>query len=182
MKVWFIQSRSGRGGKFFFNETAYLRATHKDDTRKVFILETTGGNMPSGQYSEALISQRERDNQLSNILGESDNFTLNFSALKELFEKICPGGRDNVAFYTSKSEVSKSFKIISEKKVFSTYVTNSRIKKFLLLHVSDSVEWYQALLRCHAFQSLPSDRRTTISEQRLKNFVEAKESLRKKKK
>lgn len=181
MKVWFIQSRSGRGGKFFFNETAYLRATHKDDTRKVFILETTGGNIPSGQYSEALISQRERDNQLSNILGESDNFTLNFSALKELFERICPDGRDSGAFYTSKSEVLKSFKIISEKKVFSTYITNSRIKKFLLLYVSDSVEWYQALLRCHAFQSLPSDRRVAISEQRLKNFMEAKESLRKRK-
>ena len=181
MKVWFIQSRSGRGGKFYFNETAYLRATYKDDPRKVFILEMTDGNMPSGQYSEALLLKRERDEQLSSILGEADKFTVNFSELKSIFEKICPDDR-NGAFYTSKSEILKGLKIISEKKVFSTYITNPRIKKFLLLYVSDSVEWYQALLKCHAFQSLPSDRRTTISEERLKNFTEAKESLRKKKK
>lgn len=177
MKVWFIQSRGGRGGKFYFNETAYLRATYKDDPRKVFILEMTGGGIPSGQYAEALFLERERENQLSTILGEADNFTVNFAELKTLFEKICP--EKTSGFYTSKGEVLKSFKIINDKKTFSTYVSNPRIKKFLLFMVSDSVEWYKSLLKCHAFQSLPGDKRVPISEDRLKNFMEAKNSLRK---
>ena len=101
MKVWFIQSRGGRGGKFYFNETSYLRATYKDDPRKVFILEMTGGGIPSGQYAESLFLERERENQLSTILGEADNFTINFSELKSIFENVCP--EKTSGFYTSKS-------------------------------------------------------------------------------
>lgn len=178
MKVWHIQSRSGRGGKFYFSETAYLKATHKNDARKVFVFEMIDGGIESGKYSEALFLKRERDDQLSTVLGEATDFTVNINNFRALFEKICP---EQKSFYTTKSELLKAFKIINDKKTFSTFVSNHRIKMYLLYTVSDSVEWYEALLKCHGFQSLPVDRRVPISEERMKNFLEAKSRNKKKK-
>ena len=179
MKVWHIQSRGGRGGKFYFSETAYLKATYKNDTRKVFVFEMIDGGIESGKYSEALFLKRERDDQLSTVLGEASDFTVNMNNLRVMFEKMCPEVK---SFYTTKSELVKSFKIINDKKTFSTFVSNHRIKMYLLYSVSDSVEWYETLLKCHAFQYLTVDKRVPISEERMKNFLEAKSNTKKKKK
>jgi hypothetical protein len=178
MKVWHIQSRSGRGGKFYFSETAYLKATYKNDARKVFVFEMVDGGIESGKYSESLFLKRERDDQLSTVLGEATDFTVNINNFRTLFEKICP---DKKSFYTTKSELSKAFKIINDKKTFSTFVSNHHIKMYLLFTVSDSVEWYESLLKCHGFQFLPEDKRAPISEERMKNFLEAKSKIKKKK-
>jgi hypothetical protein len=175
MKVWYIQNRSGKSGKFYFSEIAYLRATHKNDTRKVFVLEMCDGGISSGQFSESILLKRERDEQISSILGEADDFTMNFSKLKNLFEKICP---DIKVRYITKSDILKEFKIISTKKAFSNYATSWNIKNILLFHVSDTVEWYEALLRCHKFQTLPKDGKLPISEARMNNFLEAKKLLK----
>jgi hypothetical protein len=59
-------------------------------------------------------------------------------------------------------------------------------RSYLLFEVSDSVEWYQTLLKCHNFVSIPTKHwnRTTgssVTEQRrIDNFKEAKESMKKK--
>ena len=179
MKVWHIQSRGGRGGKFYFSEASYLKATYKNDTRKVFVFEMIDGGIESGKYSEGIYLKRERDDQLSTVLGEASDFTINLNNFRETFEKLCP---EKTAFYTTKHELSKSFKITNDKKTFSTFVSNPRVKKYLLLVVSDTVEWYESVLKCHAFQSLPDDKRLPISEERLNNFMKAKNSLRKRKK
>lgn len=178
MKVWHIQNRGGRGGKFYFSETAYLKATYKNDTRKVFVFEMVDGGIESGEYSEALYLKRERDDQLSTVLGEASDFTVNMNNLRTMFEKVCP---EVESFYTTKSEMMKSFKIINDKKTFSTFVSNHRIKMYLLYSVSDTVEWYETLLKCHGFQSLPVDRRVPISDKRMKNFLDAKSKNKKKK-
>jgi hypothetical protein len=179
MKIWYLQNRRGRGGKVYTSEMAYLKATYPGDNRKLFILESNGESVISGEYLQSTITQRDRDQQLSSILGDS-GFISDFYELKILFENICP--EKQYQFYTSKDEVSKALNLINDKKSFSTFVSNPRVRRFLLLSVSDSVEWYKALLKCHAFQSIPNDRRIVVSEQRLKNFMEAKMALRKKKK
>ena len=177
MKVWYLQNHSGRTGKFFFSESAYLKATNSRDTRKVFILEMIDGGVPSNEFSQALFLNRERENQLSTIFGEVDEFTKNFSEFKKIFEELCP---DTTAFWTSKKELSKNLKIINDKKSFKSYVSQLRVKKFLLLHVSDSVEWFESILKCHGFQSLPVDK-IPHKDIRVKNFFKAKENIKKSK-
>ena len=96
MKVWYLKNRHGRGGKFFTSEKAYLNATHKDDTRLLHILEVTSVNgVKSGDYFTGLLLERERDEQLSIILDETDNFTRNFAMLKcdtKIPKPTAPGG------------------------------------------------------------------------------------------
>jgi hypothetical protein len=46
------------------------------------------------------------------------------------------------------------------------------------MNVSNSVEWYETVLRCHNFKSLPSK---NVSEETLDNFKKAKELIKKKK-
>jgi hypothetical protein len=182
MKVWFLQNRSGKSGKFFFTETAYLKATSARDTRKVFVFEMCDGGIPSNQYSEALFLEKERENQISTILGEASDFIVNFTNLKSLFEKLCTDTKaTSSTFYQSKDSILKSFKIINDKKSFSQYMTNYSVKYFLLYKVSTSVEWYQALLKCHLFRDLPVRKGLIITDEISKNFQEAKDSLRKKK-
>jgi len=178
MKVWFLKSKWGKGGKFFFTEQSYLKATAKTDKRQLFILEMTEGGMESGAYMEALLLSRERENQLSTILGESDKFIPNYLEFKKLFEQLCP---DETKGWVSKKDALRALQIINDKKSFSNYVSQPRVRKFFLYNVSDSVEWYSALLKCHNFKSIETTLKNVVSEQRIKNFEEAKLSLKKKK-
>lgn len=173
MKVWYLQNRSGRSGKFFFSESAYLKATHQEDKRKIFIFEMIDGGIESGNYSQSLFLNRERENQLSSIFNELDEFTVNYSKLKQMFEELCP---EIKSFYTNKSEISKNFKIINDKKSFKSYISQPRIKKYLLLQVSDSIEWYEQLLKCHNFKSLPLEKLNSV---KINNFEIAKQNVKK---
>lgn len=78
-----------------------------------------------------------------------------------------------------------NLKIIGlNKKDFSNMATGS--KDYLLFEVSDTLEWYQTLLRCHNFVSIPKyyykrgKGKLETEQTRLDNFKEAKESLKKK--
>ncbi len=177
MKVWYLQNHSGRTGKFFFTESAYLKSTNSRDTRRVFVLEMVDGGIPSNEFSQSLFLNRERETQLSSIFGELDEFTKNYTEFKRLFEELSP---DTTNYWLSKKELLKNFKIINDKKAFKSYVSQPRVKKFLLLHVSESVEWFESVLRCHAFQSLPEDR-LPIKDSRKSNFWKAKENIKKSK-
>jgi hypothetical protein len=46
------------------------------------------------------------------------------------------------------------------------------------MNVSDTVEWYETVLRCHNFKSLPGK---NFSEKAFDNFKKAKELIKKKK-
>ena len=186
MKVWYLKNRHGRGGKFFTSEKAYLNATHKDDTRLLHILEVTSVNgVKSGEYFTGLLLERERDEQLSLILDETDNFTRNFAMLKRKFEELRPTTDDKTtyrSYNTTSSHLGRMLKMVSEKKDFSSIASAYSNKRFLLHAMPPSVEWFEALLRCHNFKELSDNRRLPASDERKENFLKAKENIRNSKK
>jgi hypothetical protein len=192
MKVWYLKNRYGRGGKFFTSEKAYLTATHKDDTRLLHILEVSSINgIKSGDYYTSLLLERERDEQLSLILDESDNFTRNFAILKRKFEELCPSDDKTTyrSYYTTSSDMGKMLKMVNEKKDFSSIASQNQYKRFLLHAMPPSVEWFESLLKCHNFKELSDvyqmvggNRRLVVTDERKENFLKAKENLRNSKK
>lgn len=184
MRVWYLKNRSGRGGKFFTSEKSYLNATHKDDTRLLHILDVSNINgVKSGDYLTSLLLERERDEQLSLILDEGDDFTRNFALLKRKFEELAPPDTDPTiyrSYYINKSGISKRLTIINGKKDFSSIASAN--KNFLLHAMPPTVEWFEIVLKCHNFKELPDNRRLPISDERKENFLKAKENLRNSKK
>ncbi len=175
-KIWYVKGRYG-GGKWFKTEKAFLSHIREDDTREVFIYQLIDSGV-SGEVKRRTITERDRDNQLKTILGETDKYEEAISNFKVKFEEIAEDTQ-------GKRHILSTLKIIGlNKKDFSNMATGS--KSYLLFEVSDSVEWYQTLLKCHNFVSLPKSYykrgtgRIETEQSRIENFNEAKESLKKK--
>lgn len=176
-KIWYLKSRWGSGGKVFRSEKQFLSAIRDDDDRQIFIfkLEESG---TAGEMKKNILTSRERNDQLKSILGEADKYEEAIMQFKSKFAELAQESND-------KRKLERQLKIIGlNKKDFSQMATNA--KEYLLFEVSDSVEWYQTLLRCHNFVSLPKKAYIRgkgyieIEEQRRENFAAAKESLKKK--
>jgi len=173
-KIWHVKGRYG-SGKWFKTEKAFLSNVREDDTREVFVYQLLDSGI-AGEVKKRTITERDRDNQLKTILGEADKYEEAISSFRSKFEEIAPDSK-------SKAHILSQLKIIGlNKKDFSNMATSSR--NYLLFEVSDTVEWYQTLLRCHNFLSLPTSYylrgRLTTEQYRIDNFKEAKESLKKK--
>ena len=175
-KIWHVKGRYG-SGKWFKTEKAFLSNVREDDTREVFVYQLIDSGV-AGEVKRSTITERDRDNQLKNILGEADKYEEAISNFRANFEEIATESR-------SKTHILSQLKIIGlNKKDFSNMATNSR--NYLLFEVSDTLEWYQTLLRCHNFVSIPTNYygrgtgRIETEQSRIDNFKAAKESLKKK--
>ena len=175
-KIWYVKGRYG-GGKWFKTEKAFLSNVREDDTREVFVYQLIDSGV-AGEVKRSTITERDRDEQLKTILGEADKYEEAISNFRAKFEQIAEDTN-------GKAKILYELKIIGlNKKEFSNMATHNR--SYLLFEVSDSVEWYQTLLKCHNFVSIPTKHcnRTTgssVTEQRrIDNFKEAKESMKKK--
>lgn len=175
-KIWHVKGRYG-SGKWFKTEKAFLSHVREDDTREVFVYQLIDSGI-AGEVKRSTITERDRDNQLKTILGEADKYEEAISNFRAKFEEIATESR-------SKTHILSQLKIIGlNKKDFSNMASNSR--NYLLFEVSDTLEWYQTLLRCHNFVSIPTNHysigtgRLETEQTRIDNFKEAKESLKKK--
>ena len=175
-KIWYVKGRYG-SGKWFKTEKTFLSNVREDDSREVFIYQLLDSGV-AGEVKRRTITERDRDNQLKTILGEADKYEEAISNFRAKFEEIATESR-------SKAHILSQLKIIGlNKKDFSNMATNSR--NYLLFEVSDTLEWYQTLLRCHNFVSIPTNYygrgtgRLQTEQTRIDNFKEAKESLKKK--
>jgi len=175
-KIWLVKGKYG-SGKWFKTEKSFLSSIREDDTREVFVYHLIDSGI-AGEVKQSVIKERDRDDQLKNILGEADKYEKAISKFRADFSEIAPPSRD-------KDRVERVLRTIGlNKKDFSSMA--SSFKEYLLFEVSDSAEWYQSLLRCHNFVALPPTRYkrgigTIESEQaRIDNFKEAKASLKKK--
>jgi hypothetical protein len=175
-KIWYVKGRYG-GGKWFKTEKAFLSNVREDDTREVFVYQLLDSGI-AGEVKKSTITERDRDDQLKNILGEAGKYEEAILNFRAKFEEIAEDTQ-------SKRYIISTLKIIGlNKKEFSNMA--SGIRNYLLFEVSDSVEWYQTLLRCHNFVSIPVNYykrgtgRIETEQTRIDNFKEAKESLKKK--
>lgn len=176
-KIWYLKSRWGNGGKFFRTEKAFLSAVREDDDRQLFIFKFEESGK-AGEMKKNILTARERNDQLKSILGEVDKYEEAIMRFKIKFAELAK--EDNV-----KRIIERTLKIIGlNKKDFSQLATTH--KDYLLFEVSNTVEWYQTVLRCHNFMTLPKKRYVSgkgyseIDEYIKDAFLEAKESLKKK--
>lgn len=175
-KIWYVKGRYG-SGKWFKTEKTFLSNVREDDTREVFVYQLLDSGI-AGEVKRRTITERDRDNQLKTILGEADKYEEAIANFRAKFEEIATDTQ-------GKRYILSNLKIIGlNKKDFSNMATSS--KDYLLFEVSDTVEWYQTLLRCHNFVSIPTKYysrgvgRLETEQSRIDNFKEAKESLKKK--
>jgi hypothetical protein len=176
-KIWYVKGRYG-SGKWFKTEKAFLSHVREDDTREVFVYQLIDSGI-AGDLKKRTITERDRDNQLKNILGEANKYEEAIANFRAKFEEIAPEETQG------KRYVLSNLKIIGlDKKEFSNMATG--VKNYLLFEVSDTVEWYQTLLRCHNFVSIPTNYygrgtgRIETEQTKIDNFKAAKESLKKK--
>ena len=176
-KIWYLKSRWGNGGKVFRTEKAFLSAVSEDDDRQLFIFKVEESGK-AGEIKKNILTSRERNDQLKTILGEASKYEEAIMQFKAKFEELAKDGSE-------KRVIERTLKIIGlNKKDFSLMATTH--KDYLLFEVSDTVEWYQTVLRCHNFTTLPKKRYvrgkgySEIDEYIKEAFLEAKESLKKK--
>ena len=176
-KIWYLKSRWGNGGKVFRTEKAFLSAVREDDDRQLFIFKVEESGK-AGEMKKNILTSRERNDQLKTILGEASKYEEAIMQFKAKFAEMAKDSND-------KRAIERNLKIIGlNKKDFSQLAT--AYKDYLLFDVSESVEWYQTVLRCHNFVSLPKRRYVRgkgyadIEESIKEAFLEAKESLKKK--
>lgn len=175
-KIWHVKGRYG-GGRWFKTEKTFLANVRDDDSREVYVYQLLESGT-AGELKKSTIMERDRDDQLKTILGEADKYEEAISAFRAVFSEIAPESND-------KKNVERMLKIIGlNKKDFSSMATN--MKNYLLFEVSDSVEWYQTLLKCHNFTTMANTYysrgkgRTVTEQQRIDNFIAAKNSMKKK--
>ena len=180
-KVWYIKRKYG-SGKLYKTEKAFLAAVRReDDPREVIVYEMVDSGI-AGEMAKSTLMKRDRENQLKIVLGESSKYEEAISAFKKAFEETAPESE-------SKEVVLREMSLIGlDKKNFSKLATS--YKTYLLFGVSDTVEWYQTLLKCHNFVTIPNTyykrgkgtaARLPTDPKTLENFALAKESLKKKK-
>lgn len=191
-KIYYIKSKYRHSGRFYHSEKQFLRAISEKDKREVIIYEECESGIACEMF-EANIKEKERDGQLKIVLGEAGKYEEAIYQFKEMFTRIASETS------TEKKEILYQLKLDGlNKQRFSEMITNYRYKDYLLFTVSDSVEWYQTILRCHNFKSLPSTYyknmvttdlqgrkyhkrvKSEVEESRKENFRLAKESLKKK--
>jgi len=175
-KIWHVKGRYG-GGKWFKTEKAFLSSVRDDDSREVYVYQLIESGK-AGDVKTNTITQRDRDDQLKTILGEADKYEEAISRFKSVFDEMATE-------CSNKRHVERMLGIIGlSKKDFSALAT--QMKSYLLFEVSDTVEWYQALLKCHNFTSLPATNyvrgkgRVETEPNRIENFKAAKDSMKKK--
>ena len=146
-KIWYVKGKYG-GGNWFKTEKSFLSNVREDDTREVLIYSLVDSGI-AGEVKKSTITERDRDDQLKTILGEADKYEEAISCFRAKFDEIAQDTR-------GKRHILSTLKIIGlNKKEFSNMASNNR--EYLLFEVSDSVEWYQILLKCHNFVSIPTN-------------------------
>ena len=177
-RVWICR------GRVFKTEADFVTHIHESDRNEVVIYDEVERST-AGKLKTHIISQRERDEQLTLLLDDDDNSELKkINDFKNMLVSLKPE-----ATYTK--QILNSLKNIGmTKKAFERIVNHHRM--FLLYDVSSKTEWYECLLKCHNFISIPIKRSYDYREKKsiehpippenLEGFKLAKESLKKSKK
>lgn len=160
-KIWY------HNGTAYKTEETFLKNCRRNSN--VAIYEMVDYHQNATEYKENLISQRERDEQLSIILDENSESSKVLKFKKEL-ANLKP---DN--YYTRKI-VSTLEKSGLNNKIFKRILNSISYKRFLLYDVSHEQNWYEILLDIQLFRltkSIPKDSEDIIR----RNFSNALKSI-----
>jgi len=165
-KVWYVIGKYE--SRFYRSERAFLSATNINSSSKVIIYEEVESGITGEIYSN-ILKQKEREQQLNVILGTADEYSEKFMKLVNMYNDIAKDEDRNKKYYL------KNFKIIGpDKKKISSFLTGK--KRYFLMYVSNSVEWYKTLLECHNFTTIDTFVNTT--QESIDNFNEAKRLIK----
>jgi hypothetical protein len=144
-----------------------MKAISENTIGEIFEFEFKSSYQAS-EFFKNTIKERDRDTQLKVLLGETDKYEEAILNFKIMFEEIAPDSRQ-------KKNILELLKLHGCSKDTFKDIANS-YKNYLLLNITNSVEYYEKLLKCHNFTKLPNKH---CSEETINNFEEAKNSLRK---
>lgn len=175
-KIFLVKGKyRGSKSRFYRTEEAFMEAVSKDGTSEVIIYEEVDRST-CGKLKTSIITQRERDEQLSSIL-ENDPYISNLMQLKSKLIELCPDNRESkeiVSKFQDRGVNTKTMKNIA-----------SGYRNHLLYKVSNSQEWYEILLKCHRYTKIDLERsggyqkpRIQTPKEAIENFNKAKESIK----
>lgn len=191
MKIYLVEPI----GRFFNTEKELLKfITSECSSQKIqvkvvncAIESETDGDV----FFNSATTQIELDTKLNGILG--DEYSQSVQKFIQMFKELAPKTPwDSSKIRSSASKVLDQLQITSPtKEDFSKVV--KRNSEYILYNVSDSVEWYKAVLNVYSFRKLSDTCRTEkinsltkgshwdghrTPEKMIKNFEKAKNSLK----
>ena len=169
-KVWMVTYRYG-GARYFKSEQAFLENVRAKRDGKVSVFERIEFHESVDDYKDSVIRQRERDEQLTMVLG-NDEVLQNLSILKNILV-----GKSTKENYTNRNILNKFKTGGLKKENFDGIISKPQYKKYLLYYVSKEQSYYELLLRIHNFMKLDEN----ISKEACDNFKKAKEVIKKEK-
>ena len=181
-KIWIIYNEKYYNRKFmvYKDESTMLRNLKPSETTRILEYD-----LKSSTYSTDYLKSRERDKQLSGILGELSEHESNAIKLIQVYESLPDINKDT---WTKKNILRLLRCSTSNKKSFSNVLTRNK-KEFF--SVCNSIEWLTLILKCHNFRDyncLTYDYKIhkyidlfKDNEELKKNFDAAKKSLKNKK-
>lgn len=165
-KVWYVIGKWE--SRFYKSERAFLSANNINSSSKVIVYEEVETGI-TGEIYGNILKQKEREQQLNVILGTADEYSEKFMKLVNMYKEITSEEDRNKKYYL------KNFKIIGpDKKKISSFLTGK--KRYFLMYVSNSVEWYKTLLECHNFTTINTF--NGVSQTSVDNFNEAKRLIK----
>lgn len=165
-KIWYVIGKYE--SRFYRSERAFLSSININSQSKVIVYEEIESGI-AGEVYNNILKQKEREQQLNVILGTVDEYSEKFMKLVNMYKDITSDDDRNKKYYL------KNFKIIGpDKKKISSFLTGK--KRYFLMYVSNSVEWYKTLLECHNFTTI--DTFTGTNQTSIDNFNEAKRLIK----
>lgn len=143
-KIWIIYNEKYYNRKFmvYKDESTMLRNLRPNENTKVLEFD-----LKSSTYATDYLKSRERDKQLSGILGELSEHESNAIKLIQVYESLPDINKDT---WTKKNILRLLRCSTSSKKSFSNVLTKNK-KEFF--SVCNSVEWLSLILKCHNFNN-----------------------------
>lgn len=178
-KIWAVKFGGYAGSKNYKSETAFLDAiTDNHDRATVTIYEEVEPAQSALEYKRNIITQRDREQQLSVLLDDNQEVKT-IGKIREEIKKINTEGNKWVINDIMKKFDSRGLSI----KTFKNLVTSANTRLFLLYKGPNSVEWYKLLLSVHKFQMDEEyyagyKKTQKVDTDRFENFKKAKEELR----
>lgn len=189
MKVFAVKDKKGKLS-FYKNEENFLMFANNvigsrwgDKNMEYFILE----DVKSGKISDVISDKKtnDRDIQLKSVLGdltEDEQLVLNF---RNLYESLSKETLKNDEINWNIRQILHKFNLVGlDKEKMAKLINNE--KEHILFEVSNSIEYYESILRIKNFNKLPIRYKYSISskviisnsESSENNFKEAKNKVK----